>query len=281
MTSAALALCVLLWTAPPGIAPVGWEMLFKTTGHKEWITSVLAFGRDQWVVGGVWGLARPTSSGVERTTTSPRAVLGLLGAAPDSVFALGDDELVMRWDGKRWLEEHVGPKPKRSGRGADLVYSGFYEDTGRPVAFGVSLVLIRRADGTWELPPVPTAKRLLDLGQLGPSVSLPEKCDKAGWFWLGKDRGMFDCHDGRSFIFDAGKVTPKGKLPVECRRAFNAVTFGQGELYASCGPGKIWKTNGENWGLHANFKGAKVGAISVTERCVFVAGTRAVWRSCK
>ncbi|MDB4982890.1 MAG: hypothetical protein JWM82_3642, partial [Myxococcales bacterium] len=90
-----------------------------------------------------------------------------------------------------------------------------------------------------------------------------------------------DCHDGRSFIFDAGKVTPKGKLPVECRRAFNAVTFGQGELYASCGPGKIWKTNGENWGLHANFKGAKVGAISVTERCVFVAGTRAVWRSCK
>ena len=93
----------------------------------------------------------------------------------------------MRWDGKKWIEEHVGPKPKKPGRGADILYSGFYEDT-QPVAFGVSLLLVRRTDGDWYLPPEPKSKKLFERGRLGPSFSLPDKCAKAGWFWLGKDK---------------------------------------------------------------------------------------------
>ena len=278
--STALALYALLATAPKVVTPAGWEQVLQTTEPKGWISSVLAFGHDDWFVGGVWGVSKASAAGVQRTPTSPSAVLGLFGTKSDDVFAFGDDELVMRWDGTRWMGEHVGPKPKRKGRGSDILYSGFYDDS-RVVAFGVSLVLIRRADGTWDLPPASTSKRLLDLAQLGPPVSLPGKCDVAGWFWLGKNRGMFDCHDGRSFIYEAGKVISKGRLPPECRIAFNAVTFGQGELYASCGSGKVWTTDREHWALFATFKGAKVGSISVTDRCVFVAGKRTVWRSCK
>jgi len=43
---------------------------------------------------------------------------------------------------------------------------------------------------------------------------------------------MFNCRDGRSFIFDDGKVTPKGELPRDCMRALTDVTWGQGELDA-------------------------------------------------
>lgn len=280
MAFAAIALWALLANAQPGVTPPGWEKIFESSEPKAFISSVLAFDRDDWFVGGVWGAGRATAGGVERTVTKPRAILGLFGVSPESVFAFGDDELVMRWDGKKWIEEHVGPKPKRPGRGADILYSGFYEDT-QPVAFGVSLLLVRRTDGNWFLPPEPKSKKLFERGQLGPSFSLPDKCAKAGWFWLGKDKGMFHCHDGRSFVFDAGKIVSKGKLPAECRRSFNAVTFGQGELYASCGPDKVWKTAGDSWNLYATFKDAKGVDISVKDRCVFVAGARAVWRSCR
>jgi hypothetical protein len=281
MMVSALSLALFLAASGTGSTPgPAWEKIFETQGAKERISSVWATGPNDWFAGGVMGLARATKDGVERTPTAPRAVLGLLGQAPNSVFAFGDDELVMRFDGKKWTQEHVGSKPKRPGRGADLLYFGFHADA-QLAAAGVSLLLVRRADGTWVEPPEPERKRLLDLGQQGPPAPLPMKCDKAGWIWLGKGKGFFRCHDRRSFTVEDGKLTPQGKVPIDCTRGFNALAFGQGELFASCGPGKVWKTHGETWKLFASFKGAKIGALSVTESCVFVGGTRAIWRSCQ
>jgi hypothetical protein len=280
MVAAALSLFALLATAPAVVAPAGWEKIIESTGPKEWVSSVLAFGPNDWFAGGVGWLARGTARGIERTPTGPRAVLGMVGEAPDDVFALGDDELIMHFDGKGWVEEHVGLKPKKPGRGADILHAAFHSES-KLVAFGPTLLLVRKADRTWEPPPATESKKLLDLADSGPELKLPAKCDAAGWFWLGKSKAMFDCHDGRSFVFDAGKVTFKGLLPRECRRAFNSVTSGQGELFASCGPGKLWKTDGERWRPYASFMGVKeLVSISVTEKCVFVASNRVVWRSC-
>jgi hypothetical protein len=130
------------------------------------------------------------------------------------------------------------------------------------------------------VPAGPEQKRLLELGHLGPQFALPAKCDKAGWWWLGKNRGFFYCHDGRSFLFDGGQVTPKGQIPGPCTRAFDSLTFGQGELFASCGPGKVWKTEGDRWRSFATLKKVELPSLSVTESCVFVASTRAIWRTC-
>jgi hypothetical protein len=250
-----------------------------------WIASVRARSKEEWFTGGRWGVAWNTASGVQRHETPGRAILGLFAdAKTGDLFALGNDELVLRFDSKDWVQEHVGPKPKRKGRGADIVYSGLRADVAgasRVLAWGPWLVLVRQPDGTWVLPPEPDRQNLSDLGQGGPSFDLPPGCAKAGWFSVGGGRGLFDCHDGRSFLYDNGKVFPKGKLPRDCTKAFDGVAYGQGEVFAACGAGKLWKTTGDVWRLFATFKGEKeIAALAVTDECVFVGGRQTVWRTC-
>lgn len=172
----------------------------------------------------------------------------------------------------------MGPRATRP-RQVDDILQSLLEVEGDAVAFGPALILIRQRSA-WTAPPEPARQKLRDLVSSGPPFQLPPKCARAGWFWLDKKTGFFDCHDGRSFLVRDGAITPKGKLPRDCSTGFNHLTTGQGEVFASCGRGNVWKTEGTVWRRYAAFKGDTVGSISVTDRCVFVAGTRAVWRNC-
>lgn len=278
MAYAAFVVAAIMAGASPA-PPAAWEKVFESTGPKEWTFAVLAFGRDDWFAGGVWGVARGTASGVERKATSPRAVMGLAGDSHEDVFALGDGELVLHFDGKAWTEEHVGPRATRP-RQVDDILQSLLEVEGTSVAFGPALVLIRQRRA-WSPPPAPERRRLHALASAGPPLGLPAKCAQAGWFWLGKATGFFDCHDGRAFLLREGTIIPKGMIPRECGTGFHDLTTGQGEVFASCGDGNVWRTEGTVWRRYATFRGQRVGSISATEKCVFVAGSRAVWRNCK
>jgi hypothetical protein len=267
-----------------GAPPPKWEKVFEGTPSDRFVSAVHALGRDEWFAGGGWGVVRVSKAGVEREETQGRAVLGLYFQAPESVFAFGQDELVLHFDGKGWVQEHVGPKPKRPGRGADLLHSAYLETSapGTPlVAFGPWLVLIRQANGSWALPPEPERERLSSRAQLGPDIKRPAKCDAAGWTWLGRDRAAFFCHDRRTFLFDAGTATPKGKLPGQCYRSISALTYANGEIYASCSSATLWTTEGESWRRIVPPKGAhEIPSVSVAGDCLFVASGRSIWRAC-
>jgi hypothetical protein len=261
-----------------------WEAVFQGTGPDDWVYVVHATSRDSWFLGGKWGVAKGNKAGIVREATPGRAVLGLFFEGADSLYALGRDELILHFDGKKWVEEHVGPKPKRPGRGADTLYMAYY---GNPssnapiVAIGPSLVLVRQSNGTWKDPPGADRERLLEVGQLGPKITRPAKCDAAGWRWLGRSIGAFFCHDRRTFIFDSGTLTAKGKMPERCEATINSIVYAKGEIYASCGAATLWKTEGQTWGQVPPPKELKeIPSISVADDCLFVAGGHGVWRSC-
>src|SRR3954468_8794557 len=135
----------LLAVASPAPGEPAWEEIFNGGGSDGTVTSVWAASPQDWFVGGKWGVARSTKTGIERTPIKGRGILGLFGQTPSSVFAFGYDELVLHFDGKRWLEEHITPQPPTGTRAADLLYSAFYltrAATAPIVAFGTSLVLV-------------------------------------------------------------------------------------------------------------------------------------------
>lgn len=262
-----------------------WEKVYEgQAGRDAWLSSVRARSRDEWFVGGQWGVAHGTKGQVTRYETPGRPVVGLWDGGEDGVFAFGTGELALRFDGISWVEEHAGPIAKKGTRGVDLLYVAFV-DTDKKVpsivAFGTSLALERQPDHTWIKPAEPEREKLVERGQLGPPVKLPAGCNRAGWFWLGKKRGFTDCHDGRSFVADEnGVVTEKGKLPKECMRAIDALTSTGSDLYASCG-GKVFRTGAAGWSFFGTVpKEKELTSISFADGCVFVTGRRSIYRSC-
>ncbi len=289
MVSSLLGLAALLCAAAqsPSPAMVGqWEKVFDG-GPNDWVYAVAAVGRDDWFIALAGGVAKVTKGNVERYATAPRQVEGLLVASPSSVYAFGDGELVVHHDGQQWTTEHVGPpppRPRRRGTGApDMLQEGYFSDA-TLVAFGPSLVTVKQPDGSWGYPPKDERQKLWDAGGSGPQIVKPPKCDLAGWRWLGKDRGFFYCHDRRAFVWSAGGLTPKGKIPRPCEDALNATVEEAGELYVACNAATLWKTKGDGaWqaiqpprekGLREILFMAGAGG------CLFVAGPRSVWRSC-
>jgi hypothetical protein len=265
-----------------------WEKVFDGTLYG-WVSTIAAIGRDNWIAGGPWGLATVTKAGINVESTHAHGVLGLFVESPVSVYAFGEGELIWHFDGKQWTEEHVGPLPPKGQRrpfAEHMLYLSYFPDTApnTPIAaFGLSLVLLKQADGTWAPPPNTDKARLLEAGQLGPRISLPAKCDPAGWHWFGRKRGALYCHDRRTFIQDAGKLTPKGKLPTPCYDAVNSLVEANGELFASCRSLSLWKTEGERWARidAPNEKGlSELPSISAAGGCLFVGGNKAVWRRC-
>jgi len=276
----ALAFSMLLAAAQAPHDPPGWERIYESTGVKDWVTAVLAFRADTWFAGGVGWLVHSADGSLDRTSTGSRAVLGLAGQTASDVLALGDDELIMHFGGTRWSEEHVGPTARRPGRGTDILHSVLI-DGARTIAFGPTLVLTRTGDHAWQEPPPAERKRLMDLADSGPSHRAPPKCNEVGWFWVGERKALIACQDGRSFMFESGTLTPKGALPSDCRRSFQRVAAGQGQLFASCGPGTLWKTEQDRWTALATFPATKeLVSISITDSCIFVASKRTIWRSC-
>jgi hypothetical protein len=246
-------------------------------------------GRDSWIAGGPWGLATATKAGTKVESTQGRGVLGIFVESANSAYAFGEGELIWHFDGNKWTEEHVGPLPPSAKRGPfaeHMLYLSYYKDnepSGPLVAFGLSLVLVKQRDGTWVPPPDADRKKLLETGQLGPQISRSMKCDPAGWHWFGRSRGALYCHDRRVFIFDAGTLTAKGKLPNQCYDALHSLIEAQGQLYASCRSLTLWRTQGDEWHRidPPKEKGLKeISSLSAADGCLFVGGNKAVWRSC-
>jgi hypothetical protein len=151
------------------------------------------------------------------------------------------------------------------------------------VALGLSLVLVKQADGRWQARPPADRQSLLDTGLSGPPISLPTSCARAGWRWLGRDRGVIHCHDRRVFVWDAGALLPRGTMPRQCLDAFGSIAEANGQLYASCGGASLWRTEGQAWRpIQAPVRAgpSEYVAISVADRCVFVASNKSVWRRC-
>lgn len=278
------ALAAVTLSSTP-LPPTDWVKVFEGTGRDGWVSSVQGMGPDDFIVGGGWGMTTVTAAGSRQEPTSGRAILGLFLEGPDSVFAMGSDELILHFKGTKWIEEHAGPKPKRPGKDADMLDLAFFLDA-RPdsplVAHGPRLALVRQPDGGWILPTQTEQRNLVLVGELGPtSLPTPPHCHKAGWFWLGKNRGWFACHERQSYLFDGGVLVPKGKIPGPCDRSTNSVALTNGELFAACSGATLWRTAGTKWLQIAKPKGVKeINRISVAANCVFVAGPKAVWRRC-
>ncbi|HVY39674.1 MAG TPA: hypothetical protein VHM31_17165 [Polyangia bacterium] len=284
MLSTLFTIAALL--AGPGLASGGqvrWEKVYEAAGPDEFVAAVWAVDRDEWFAAGKWGVTHVTKAGQQSRGTRS-TVAGLFGESAKSVFALGYDQLVLHFDGRAWAEEHDVPTPKRRPRDYDnLVHSAFYapgDPHGTLMAFGPHAVLQRRPDGTWRAPAEPERERLSALAEHGPADN-PAGCRRERWFWLGKDLAWFVCQDGRTFIFDRGQATPKGRMPRSCSTPTRAA-YATGEIYVACSERGVWRTNDQTWRRLPRFEGdARAFDISVAGGCVFVTARRAVWRRCE
>jgi hypothetical protein len=265
-----------------------WEKVFSATSYGA-VSSVKATERDRWIAGGPWGVVTSTTTGARVESTHGHGVLGLFVESRESVYAFGEGELIWHFDGKKWTEEHSGAVPPRGQRrpfAEHMLYLSYYSGVlpNDPlVAFGLSLALVKQPDGEWAALPSPEREKVLERGQLGPRNLRPVKCDPAGWNWLGRNRGALSCHDRRVFVFEGEQPIPKGQLPGSCDRGLHSLVEAKGELYAACEGPTLWRTEGQTWTRidPPKEKGLKeIAAISVADGCLFVAGSKAVWRRC-
>jgi hypothetical protein len=285
------ALACLVWmttvtTAPNSSASPAWERVYDA-GPDNWVSVIKAIGRDTWIAaGGRWGLVTVTKEGATIEPTNGHGVLGIFVESPTSVYAFGEGELIKHYDGKKWVEEHVGPMPPK-GRGPfseHMLYLAYRDSApGAPlVALGLELVMVKQPDGSWARPARAEAERLLKVGSVGPQLALPPKCAIAGWHWFGRNRGAFYCHDRRMFVWDGGALIPRGKMPSKCYDTLDTLAEMNGELFASCSSATLWKTAGEEWRPIEvpKEKRLKNAFIAAAAGCLFVGGDRGVWRSC-
>src|SRR3954453_6757415 len=169
-----------------------WENVFDGGADKQ-VSAIKAIGRDTWfVAGGRWGVATATRTGITVDPTHDHGVIGLFVESATSVYALGEGELIWHFDGKKWAVEHLAPMPPKGRRpfSEHMLYLA-YQDSAPDaplVALGLMLALVKQPDGTWAPPPKTEQEKLLKVGQLGPQISLPPKCDSAGWHWFGRSR---------------------------------------------------------------------------------------------
>jgi hypothetical protein len=264
-----------------------WDEIFDG-GDSRAVSLVEATGHDDWVAGGLRGLATARGGHIRIESTHGHGVLGLFTESPRSLYALGEGELIWHFDGEAWTEEHVAPMPSRERRsfGEHMLYVAYHDapaPAGSLVAVGLKLALVRRPDGSWALPPQAEQDKLRDTGLLGPAIAVPAHCARAGWRWLGENRGAFYCHDRRMFIWDAGAVTPKGRMSGPCFDTLDALIEVKGALYASCRFASLWKTEGETWRRLAAPRQRRlkeISSLSYAEGCLFAAGGGTVWRTC-
>lgn len=288
-----LSLAPLILAASVGISPPAgkasaptWEKVFDG-GSDMWADAIAATGRDALFVGGTWGISTVTREGATVQSTHGHGVLGFFVESASSVYAMGEGELIWHFDGKKWSEEHVGFLPPRNQRrpfSEHMLSQMDHTDgpNGRPVAFGLVLVLMKQPNGTWAAPPESEAERLREMGGTGPKLTDgPSNCGGRSWHWFGQHRAFFSCDDRRAFLVDEGRVTPKGKFPRQCGSTVGALTYATGEVYATCDTA-LWKTDGETWRrIEApNPRWREFSSVVFADHCVFVAGGRSVWRSC-
>jgi hypothetical protein len=261
-----------------------WTKVYEANGRGSWLTSVWAENEAEWFAGGKGFIVTSKNGSIETTPFPGKVILDLGPKDAPSPFAVGSDQFVARLDGTRWVREHEGrtsiQNRSRGQYSDDLFATGYLEDgpTARLVAFGPYAILTRGSDGTWDAPAESDRGRLRDLALLGPKLSAPADCAGPGWLWLGRKVGWLTCHDSRAFLLDGDKTEPLGRLPSGCRFRVSASVLSRGSLYVSCGPGGLFKSTAGGWQTVPAPKGVR--SIAVTDRCMFLATMRAVWRKC-
>jgi hypothetical protein len=276
----------LLLLAPPGAAPSTpqWQKVYESNGPRRWIGDIAAVDRAQVFVGGAWGVARVTGHDVEVHETGGLGIERLIVQGRRSVFALGERELILHFDGVAWEQEHIGEPLGDNGRGRrDVLHAGFYPPgsaEGGLVALGADVVLERGARGDWTTPAGPRRAQLIR-ASLGPDPLPAPGCSGGPWFWFDRSDAWFSCDDGRTFLFHAGQTRSTGRRPASCRTVGGAARSGDA-VYAVCAENTLWKIEGRVWRRLSPppTPDHEFVALSFAGGCLFLSNRRSVWRWC-
>jgi hypothetical protein len=270
--------------APARAAPA-WEKLYEPIVEGATLGAVWA-DESGWFAGGDGVLVGGRDATARAQLSTKRNVTGFAGTDRVRLFALGFNELVLRFDGDRWIEEHFVADPPRGRRGRDLPELLQFATvltvgvTPSTVAFGPWLVLLRHDDdGTWHHLPEVEREQALRLADDGPAFRRPAGCALASWSWVTPAQGMFSCHDGRAFAYRAGQLTPLGRLPGRrCRGVLDHPRLHRGTAYTIC-DGRLWRSTEGRW---ARLPGPeRTRDFAVTDRCLYAVTPAAVWRRCE
>jgi len=274
-----------LFLAAPAASTPGWEKLYERPEKDRGLEGVWA-DESGWFASGPGLLVTADPKGVRTRDLGGRSIVAFSGASRAPLFAVGWDELVLRLEGDKWVEEHIalglpqGGKGKRA-RDADDLLQSVATLPGKPqplvAAVGPRLLLTRHPDGFWQRPDEPERQAASRLAHEGPPEARPGGCALASWSWVARDRAMFSCHDGRAFVFDAGKATPAGKLPRVCQQAVDHARLRGAQAYTLCA-GQLWQSEGARWRPVPG--PGKLRDYAVTDRCIYGVTERAVWRRC-
>jgi hypothetical protein len=279
----ALAILTLFLTGPAAAAPP-WQKLYRRPEKDRGMLAVWADDAG-WFAAGPGLLVTGAPDGVKTQSLGERSIVAFSGASRAELFAVGWDELILRLDGANWVSEHIAlglPKGgKGHGRNAGDLLQGVVTLPRKPqpvvAAVGPALLLTRHPDGFWQLPTEPDRQAASLLAQKGPPEAPPQGCALASWSWVARDRGVFTCHDGRSFVFDAGKATPAGKLPRACQQAVDRARVHGSTAYTLCAD-QLWRSDGARW---QQVPGpGKMRDFAITDRCLYAVTDRDVWRRC-
>jgi hypothetical protein len=260
---------------------IGWTKAFELTGPPASFVTVGA-SAEGWMAAGAEIIVVSRNGRIESTREPGRTILRLASTG-DGLFGLGLDQLILHFDGGRWVDEHLVPPSSASTRRqriAAILYGARVFGSGNnavTAAFGPWSVLIRGRDHTWTNAPKNERYRLNMLAQTGPDIPRPAGCALAAWLWLSDDEGWFTCHDGRSFRHGAGGNTPTGRVPGTCDDAGEGIAVVGKDLYLLCG-GNVWRSSHERWDRVPAPK--DIQAIAGGPTCLYAVTNRSVWASC-
>jgi hypothetical protein len=266
-----------------GKAPAGWQKVFEVEDRASWVGAIAAVGDDDWFVGGKAFIGHGRGVNVTKEPLPSGVVLGF-GSDERSLFALGDDQLILRYDGSAWRHEHEArskPEVRSRDKFADVLHSvqRLQDGASLPLfAFGPSALLIRQENGTWSVPAGGEHDQLQRLATTGRLELVPQGCDSSEWLWIGRGKAWFLCADRRVFMMTNGGVASAGRAPAGCYGDVSASVVDGDDLYASCGGG-LWRERRGDWTRVPAPDGVR--SIAVGSKCLFVATRREVWRRCE
>lgn len=87
----------------------GWEKQFTLEETGADLRTVWAAENGVWIAAGRNVVVRHDVAGVTTERLVGRTILGIGGRPRYGLYALGTDQLVLRLDGKKWVEEHFVP----------------------------------------------------------------------------------------------------------------------------------------------------------------------------
>jgi len=270
-----------LWMVLLAAAPSGWEKLHEQPANQRVLGAVWA-DEAGWFAAGAGVLITGGAGPPQIKALAPRWIVSFSGASRSELFAVGWEELILRLEGTKWIEEHLVTGPVQDDRRRDhhlleQVTPLMIDVNLMPAAVGPWQALVRHPDGTWQMLPEVPRQRVLLLAHEGPKGVRPAGCALASWRWVSKDRGVLACRDRRSFLFEGGQLAPLGRLPGVCKRLDRPHQHGS-DVYTRCGGG-LWHWDGQRWQRIAI--PSDLRDYAVTERCLYVVTERAVWRRCQ